>query len=181
MKFSRIARFCIFSAVFFCFSVNVQATDEPYKCVITIESVLLKKDSGEWITIIDPDHQVDLMHQDPTVSFFNNGRRVPPGKYSNFKILLSKTIKAGTVEKPDLIYDAKSSEIAIYGNRDLAKILSVSASSFISVWFNLDLSNTVSGRGPQAEFTPPRQVRQAKITIDDQEVVVPGSDITLSY
>lgn len=73
--------------------------DEPEKFVITIVKVELKSVDGRWITILEPDKEVDLANAEPTISFFNNQGKVPAGKYSNFRITLSETIRFAGFEK----------------------------------------------------------------------------------
>ena len=131
--------------------VSFSAGDSS-ECVITIKSVQLKKDSGEWITVIEPDHQVDLAKQEPRVSFFNNGQRVPVGSYSNFKVIFYNK--------------GSDQEIQIYGNKNFSEPLKAKAKSFISVWFDLNLCD---------------KVEQATVVVDDQKIVVPNQGIGMSY
>ena len=94
MRFLNFGVFFFLAGVFFLGSSHVSfSAGDPSECVITIKSVQLEKDSGEWITVVEPDRQVDLISQEATISFFNNGRRVPSGHYKNFKIMISKIVK----------------------------------------------------------------------------------------
>jgi len=158
---------------------GVAFADSPSECIITIKSVELKKSSGEWLTVIEPDHRVDLVSQEPVVSFFNNGRRVPPANYKNFKITLLRTIKGKDLDQVDFTYDAPHGEIMIYGKTDFLKPLKVSTRSFVSVWFVLDLSDTMHTSDSSAVFVPPKNVKSATITVDDERIVIPSDDIRI--
>jgi hypothetical protein len=65
----------------------------PSSCIITIEKLELKNNSGEWVTLLQPDLQVDLVVKDPSLSFSNASGKIPPGNYINFRVILSETIK----------------------------------------------------------------------------------------
>jgi len=65
---------------------------ETAKFIITIQSVQLKNNTGQWITVIEPDRRVDLVDEEASISFFNNTGRVPPGNYINYRIVLSETV-----------------------------------------------------------------------------------------
>ena len=68
-------------------SVDASAADTmPIAYVITIENVELKNSSGQWISVIRPDKQVDLLSTEAAVSFFNNAGRVPAGTYEDFRV-----------------------------------------------------------------------------------------------
>ena len=181
MKVLKNFGILISSAVLFGFISDTFAASAPSECVITIKSVQLKKDSGEWITVIEPDYQVDLVNQEPAVSFFNNGRRVPPGNYSNFKALLLRTIKVKDTKRLSFIYEAPNNEIAIYGSRDFPEPLKVKTASFIGVRFGLDLSNTIVDSGPEAHFLPPKKVKSATVTVDDQKIAIPSDGLRMDY
>lgn len=64
----------------------------PSHYVVTIEKIELKTEEGRWVTVIQPDKQVDLIESEARVAFFNNGR-VPEGRYLNFRITLSDRVK----------------------------------------------------------------------------------------
>ncbi|HTL71393.1 MAG TPA: hypothetical protein VL404_08900 [Candidatus Eisenbacteria bacterium] len=69
------------------------------KFAVTIEKVELKNAQSEWITIIRPDRLVDLINEEPVVSFFNNDGRIPAGRYVNFRVTLSETVRiAGRIK-----------------------------------------------------------------------------------
>ncbi len=125
--------------------------------MITIKSVQLKKDTGEWITVIEPDHQVDLVSQEATVSFFNNGRRVPPTNYGNFRIIF--------------IDRDTNHEIQLLGQENFKQALKVSTRSFISVSFELNLAATLQDSS----------VKRATIAVDDQTLVIPGESIRMVF
>ncbi len=94
--------------------------DLSKQCLVTIQSVHLKNSEGQWIKIIEPDRQIDVVKEEPGLSFFNNGR-VPDGEYVNFKLTV---LKEGTME--------------LFSPEDLRKPLIVKRGSFVGVWFSLD-------------------------------------------
>ena len=181
MTFFKIFSVFVFSATLFSLSTDAFAAGDPSECVITIKEVQLKKDSGEWITVIEPDHQVDLVNQEPMISFFNNGRRVPPGDYSNFKILLLRTIKIKNAQHFSLVYESPNDEIAISGSEDFLQPLKVKRGSFISVRFVLDLSGTIVDTAARTYFLPPKKVKGATVAVDDQIIELPGGDIRMVF
>ncbi len=90
---------------FLAFSTVAHAASDPVtpsKCVVTIERFELKNNTGEWITVISPDLQVDLAVKDPTLSFSNAGGKIPPGNYINFRIILSETFKVSGKDHENL-------------------------------------------------------------------------------
>jgi len=179
LKVLRSPGVLICLTLFLGFLNDAFAISDPSACVITIKSVELKKDSGAWITVIEPDHQVDLVNQRPIVSFFNNGRRVPPGHYLNFKIVLLRTIKVETSEHLQFIYEAPHDEISIYGSKDFDRPVNVNGQSFISVSFELDLSRTVDVSNSKAVFLPPKKVKGVTMIVDDRQIAISGDDIQM--
>ncbi|MEI8345439.1 MAG: hypothetical protein WCG06_05135 [Candidatus Omnitrophota bacterium] len=63
---------------------------QQYK--ITLVRLELKNISGRWIKVFEPDTLVDLIDQKPALAFFNNGR-IPPGRYVNFRLSISQTVR----------------------------------------------------------------------------------------
>lgn len=71
---------------------------ETTKYAITIRKVELRSTDGTWVTVVEPDRVIDLINEEPVVSFFNNGR-IPEGSYVNFRLVLSETVTiAGCVK-----------------------------------------------------------------------------------
>ena len=66
--------------------------EPPNKFIVTLKSLMLKNNTGQWITVAEPDKQVDLFSNQLQVSLFNQGR-IPDGNYINFKLIISETIK----------------------------------------------------------------------------------------
>ena len=149
--------FLIFLAMICGFSNAAFAADKPSGCVITIKSVQLEKALGEWVTVIEPDHVVDLAIQEATVSFFNNGRRVPPGDYRNFKIIFDNH---DTGEK-----------IEIRGLGNFSEPLKVEARSFIRVAFELNLAGTLRDS----------RVENATVVVDDRTLSIPGKELRMIF
>ena len=218
----------------------VEKPDMPSQYVITIKSVQLKNNTGQWITVIEPDRQVDLVTTEPSVSFFNNAGRVPPGNYINFKVEILETIKlagklrgiemtkeggevtiGGTAESAEelpgtftsveetaptwndkaegvvrvhlnLNHEDENDVISIHAKRDLVPALEVKKGSFIRVWFDLDLKNTLkyAGAGDLGPGLPkgrimycltPSQVDGASVTVDEETIDVPSNNLALDF
>ncbi len=151
---------------------------------MTIKSVQLKKSTGEWVTVIEPDHQVDLVNQEPMVSFLNNGRRVSPGTYINFKIILSETVKVkgvdGTSKTLNFNAQDKDGEMQIYSREDLLQPLRIKEHSFIGVWFDLDLSRTLHFSGSDTSGAEPRP-EKATVTVDGQTFTFSGESLRMTF
>lgn len=95
---------------------------EPY--FITIQQLELKKDSGEWLSILEPDHRVDLRSTEASVSFFNNGR-VPAERFKNFRIR----------------FEDHGKNTEMFRKTDLDPPFQVNKGSFVNVSFELDLDS----------------------------------------
>ncbi len=93
---------------------------QPY--FITIHKLELKKNSGEWLSIVEPDHRVDLMNTEAAISFFNNGR-VPAEWFKNFKIT----------------FEDHGQKTEIFRKKDMDTPFQVKRGSFVNVSFELDL------------------------------------------
>jgi hypothetical protein len=100
------------------------STAEPAPFYVTIDAVALKSASGGWVTVIRPDKKVDLLVTEPTIGFFNNLNRVPPGEYVNVMLTVSEDSPAATIS------------YAI--ENDFAPV-TVKKASFVSVKFRLDI------------------------------------------
>ncbi|OIO37150.1 MAG: hypothetical protein AUJ72_05030 [Candidatus Omnitrophica bacterium CG1_02_46_14] len=169
----------VFLTIALGFPNEVFADNTPARCVITIKSVWLQKNSGEWAAIIEPDRLADLATEEPVISFFNDGRRVIPGNYRNFKITLLRTIKLTDGNGTHFLYEAPYDEILIYGKGDLKEFLKVKARSFVSVWFEWDLSGTVVYQDSKVSFLPPKKIKQITIVVDDHKVVISGENVLM--
>jgi hypothetical protein len=142
------------AALFFLFaSASAGPVAAPAKYIITIKSLELKSELGQWRTIVEPDHEVDLLSTEARISFFNHGR-VPQGKYSNFKILL---------------LDDSGRALQIFGKKDFSDPLEVKKNSFIGARFVLDLQGSL----------PPKKVEELHVTVDDQNVTLGGDDLVI--
>lgn len=153
----------VLSATLF-FAQAAWAAGAPSSCVVTIENIQLKTSEGRWLTVIDPDHPVDIVKEEPGLSFFNNGR-VPAGRYSNFKLTLSDDVKALDAEhRRCQVLGTKTGHdgIQIMASKDLDRPLVVQKGSFVAVWFTLDLTHTVEG----LRFTVPEKVSALTMTVD---------------
>ena len=121
-----------------------------FLAIITIQSVELKNQAGQWVAVAHPDHQVDLAVEEPAVSFVNQGR-IPNGQYGNFRILFTEENKSGTSE--------------LSGVGDFAESLNIKRTSFVHVCFDLD--------------APARRVNAATITVDDQTRTLDHDSLSL--
>jgi len=83
-------------------------------CRVTIQSVELKNTAAQWVTVIQPDKEVDLANQESTITFFNNTGRVPAGRYVNFRIKILETVK---VQGRDQFNRTKAGGIAVVTGR----------------------------------------------------------------
>ena len=124
-------------------SGSVAHTAEPY--FITLQKLELRTRDAQWVTIVEPDHQVDLMSADASVTFFNNGR-VPEGDYDNFRLTFQD--------------HATTREITRKLNYNMP--LPVHKGSFIRVWFVLDFE-----RDANEIPVRPRNVKELRLTVDD--------------
>jgi hypothetical protein len=85
---------CLFgaAAMFAGLTTDGWAAGETSSCKVTVKQVLLKTPSGNWVPIKGSEHETDLATEDPMLSLLNFDR-VPPGKYVNFKLVVSETVK----------------------------------------------------------------------------------------
>ena len=107
-------------AFLFLLSVFPALAAEPY--FITIQKLELKNNGGEWVSILEPDHKVDLVSTEASVSFFNNGR-VPAERFKNFR----------------LSFDDHGKSVMMSRAKDLETPFQVKKGSFVNVSFELDL------------------------------------------
>lgn len=115
---------------------------------ITIQSVSLADESGQWKTVIEPDKLVDLDREEPGLSFFNNGR-VEPGKYLNFELTFVRA-NEGVPKR-------------ITSRQILSTPLEVKRGSFIGVWFWLS--------------EPKLSVEKLELTVDESTKVFAAGDL----
>ena len=133
-------------SVVLCLLSFVVSAAEPY--FITLEKLELKKVSGEWVNVIEPDHKVDLRSTEPSISFFNNGR-VPEAPFNNFKITFDDHGKTRQISR----------------RADLEKPVVIKKGSFINAAFVLDLENNA-------------QVKDLTLTVDEDTRIDSGETIT---
>lgn len=65
----------------------------PLEYTVTLKKFELKNNTGQWLTVIEPDRSVNLAEEEARISFFNTAGRVPDGNYINFRITLSETVR----------------------------------------------------------------------------------------
>ena len=121
----------------------------PY--VITIKGVYLKDGVGKWVKVIEPDRRVDLSQEEPVVTFFNNGGRVPAGEYQNFRV--------------DYL-SAEGGSAKLFSKEDFKKAVAVHKGSFVRVAFNLGLEKNIT-------------VKKADLTVDEDHRSLLSDSLTL--
>lgn len=125
---------------------------------ITIQKVELKNASGEWVDVIEPDRRLDLTIDEPTVSFFNNGR-IAPGDYSNVRVSL--------ISEEDGL-----KKVFLERNEDYEPALSVLRSSFVNVSFEFDPAQTPMRLASET-------IKEVRLTVDSQERLDAGDSIKI--
>ncbi len=83
------------------FTGSCLAAGDATKCVVVIQGVYFKKFSGAWVKVKDSSREVDLLAEEPLLSFINFDR-VPPGRYVNLKIVLSETFKVSGKDRNNM-------------------------------------------------------------------------------
>ena len=157
----------LFPALFFLSSVLcllssvLSVAAEPF--FITIEKVELKNASGEWVDVVEPDRRLDLAAEEPTVSFFNNGR-IAPGDYTNVRVTL---IDVGA----DFMPAQRAATTILERKNDYAPPLLIKKGSFVNVSFLFDL-----GSLPQLNE---ETIKEVRVTVDDQERLDAGDNIKI--
>lgn len=108
------AAICFFVTIlaFFAMGDILFAAGDPLECKVLVKQVLLRTVSGDWVPVKNSEHEVDLKVEEPIISFINYDR-VPPGKYVNFKIVLSETLKVSG--KDDRNMTREGGEIIVGG------------------------------------------------------------------
>lgn len=135
---------------------SLSAAGEPF--FVTIQKVELKNASGRWVEVIEPDRRVDLTTEEPTVSFFNNGR-IAPDDYLNVRVSL---LSGEGVQK----------KVFLERQTDYIPALSVRKGSFVSVSFEYDPAAKPMRLASET-------VRQVSLTVDDQVRLDPGEYIKI--
>lgn len=118
--------------------------------IVTVQSVELKTSDNRWITVIEPDKQVDLTQEEPLVNFINNGR-IPPGFYKNFKVVFD----VSGIEREKIYFSSFE---------DWMKPVEVKKTSFIAVRFGLNLED-------------PKDVRWTRVTVDADTRILQRTDL----
>lgn len=158
------------------------AAASPAACVITLAKVELKHADGRWVTVLEPDHPVDIVREEPSFALFNDGR-VPAGAYVNFRITLTDRVKIttdeGVVFRQALSRPGRGPEITASG--DLAQPVRVGRGSFIGGRFGLDLRASIGGEVEAPVFTPPKTVEWAELTVDEDARRFSGDGIRIGY
>ncbi len=135
MRFLAALEMTVF--VFLTWGIAV-GSEAPFKYIITIENVELMNSAGQWVSVIRPDKQVDLLSTEAAVSFFNNAERVPAGSYEDFRVEFLR---------PD------GQKVRLSSSSALERPLWVKKGSFIRVWFDLEAKTGQELRAKKASVT----------------------------
>ena len=157
----------ILSALLFSATIGSVAAQNVSSYIITIQSVQLLAADGRWVTVIEPDRQVDLLKEEPSVSFFNNGR-VEPGEYMNVKIVLSGRVKEVDSSGVSRYTELRGSldRVEIFKTDCFEKPLVIKKGSFAGVWFTFDK-------------IPPSGISEVALAVDQTQTRVSGNEITI--
>ena len=131
------------------------AAPMPRECVVILQKLELKSHAGPWVTVIQPDHLVDLVEEEAKISFFNTAGRVPEGNYINFRLTLEEARGQKRIR-------------TLTRKWDLPEPIVVRKGSFIYA-----LAVPVFGGWP-LEI---QAVEQVKLTVDDRSVVMGPDEI----
>lgn len=104
--------------------ISLAVESEKAGTFAVIEKVELKNNAGLWLTVMEPDHLVNLDSEEAGASFFNQGK-VTEGRYINFRMTAIEARKPRQV--------ARHIQMQLVG--DLPQALSIHPGSFIAVWF----------------------------------------------
>lgn len=66
---------------------------DPLEYTVVLKKLELKNNTGQWVTVVEPDRPVNLAEEEARVSFFNTAGRVPEGHYINFRLTFSETVR----------------------------------------------------------------------------------------
>ena len=136
-KRHNVSPFFTLFSILFALSICIPAfSSDSY--FITLQKLELKKDTGEWVTVIEPDHKIDLAAVEPTLSFFNNGR-VPEGGFVNFKVTFNDHGKTRQ----------------LFRKQDVTNMLIIKKGSYVRAAFLLDTTEI------------PGKVKELRLTVDE--------------
>ncbi len=129
--------------------------------LVTVRAVELKSEDGRWVTVAEPDNEVDLSAEEAGLSFFNSHGRIPEGRYVNVRVRFEKAPRAGSAN-----WNLSSGRaLVLSAGRDMDP-LTVEDGSFIGVWFTLNLEDS--------------SVKQVSLTVDEDSRTLAGSETVLS-
>ena len=128
---------------------------------MTVQGIQLKSEDGRWITVAEPDNEVDLSAEEAGFSFFNSHGRIPAGRYVNVRVRFEKAPVPGAAN-----WNLRAGQtLTLRAKSDLAPF-TVTNGSFIGVWFTLDLGDS--------------DVKQVSLTVDEDSRTLAGSETVLS-
>ncbi|OGW91434.1 MAG: hypothetical protein A3D28_00450 [Omnitrophica bacterium RIFCSPHIGHO2_02_FULL_63_14] len=128
---------------------------------MTVQGIQLKSEDGRWITVAEPDNEVDLSAEEAGLSFFNGHGRIPEGRYVNVRVRFEKAPRPEGGN-----WNLSAGRTLTLTAREDLEPLTVGGSSFIGVWFTLDLGDS--------------DVKQVSLTVDEDSRTLAGSETVLS-
>ena len=80
--------------IFLCLASELFAAGAATKYIITVQTIQLRNDSGEWVTIATPNQPINIADVDvgAVAGSFLNDASIPFGNYVNFKLIISETM-----------------------------------------------------------------------------------------
>ena len=89
---------------------------------VTLKSIQLKNQAGDWVTIDNKEREIDMSKTDEPLIYFINKGKVPPGLYTNFKITIGETVRFSgelngnkTKEGGKVVFAAAASKLSDVG------------------------------------------------------------------
>lgn len=142
---SRAVFFAVFLAYFSAAGV-CEAAGNAQAYWVTVQEVLLKKTSGEWITIASPNQQINIasVAAGADAGSFIPGGKIPTGSYVNFKVRLSKTMRFSGVDA-----------------------LGAPGPSYTNAGGSITLTQAVAGNGAESTTNWPADPPAGQVTLGD--------------
>ncbi len=93
IRFLKIAVFVVVALILFSSSISYAGNASTYK--MTVQKIQLKDSNGNWVTISQPNREIDIASVDPaaTAASLLSDISIPAGDYVNFKLTISETMK----------------------------------------------------------------------------------------
>ena len=98
-----------------CFAVG-----DASQCVMTVKKIELKNTAGDWVTLTEAEHKLDLFSQDPAITVENKGK-IPAGVYVNCRVTLSEVFTVAGSDGPNMTKEG--GEITVDGSAASSDVL----------------------------------------------------------